>query len=100
MLCVPLRECRKREKDGRDLSNPGGCFWGLGVFLSDPRYEKDDGGLPRNGQVEATNYQLIKERITYKSSIVRQDYSTILLFTFSGDRSSINKQEMRPPIPN
>ena len=68
-----------------------------GIFFTDPRCRRDDGGYA-NGQVETTNYQLIKE--TDHAETVQVVYDpdkitlrAILLYYFRViDPLSINKQ--------
>ncbi len=44
----------------RNLSNAGGCFWGLENIFSVEGVEETTVGYA-NGQVESTNYQLIHQ---------------------------------------
>ena len=58
---VPCGECRKRGKKMAEIYLAGGCFWGLEEYFSRiPGVEETTVGYA-NGQVETTNYQLIKE---------------------------------------
>ena len=69
---VPCGECRKRGKKMAEIYLAGGCFWGLEEYFSRiPGVEQTTVGSA-NGQVETTNYQLIKETDhagPFKSSI-------------------------------
>ena len=70
-----------------------------GIFFTDPRCRRDDGGYA-NGQVETTNYQLIKETDHAETVQVIYDPNkitlrAILLYYFRViDPLSINKQGM------
>ena len=94
--CGGMQEARK--KDGRDLSSRW-LFLGLrGIFFTDPRCRRDDGGLCQWPGRETTNYQLIKE--TDHAETVQVIYDpdkitlrSILLYYFRViDPLSINKQ--------
>ena len=90
-----MQEARK--KDGRDLFSRW-LFLGLrGIFFTYPWCRTDDGGYA-NGQVETTNYQLIKETDHAETVQVIYDPNkitlrAILLYYFRViDPLSINKQ--------
>ena len=95
---VPCGECRKRGKKMAEIYLAGGCFWGLEEYFSRiPGVEQTTVGYA-NGQVETTNYQLIKE--TDHAETVQVIYDpdkitlrAILLYYFRViDPLSINKQ--------
>lgn len=98
MSSVPLRECGKRGKKMAEIYLAGGCFWGLEEYFSRiPSVEKTTVGYA-NGQVETTNYQLIKETDHAETvQVIYDPYKitlrAILLYYFRViDPLSINKQ--------
>lgn len=95
---VPCGECRKRGKKMAEIYLAGGCFWGLEEYFSRiPGVEQTTVGYA-NGQVETTNYQLIKK--TDHAETVQVIYDpdkitlrAILLYYFRViDPLSVNKQ--------
>ena len=95
---VPCGECRKRGKKMAEIYLAGGCFWGLEEYFSRiPGVEQTTVGYA-NGQVETTNYQLIKETDHAETVEVIYDpdkitLRAILLYYFRViDPLSINKQ--------
>ena len=95
---VPCGECRKRGKKMAEIYLAGGCFWGLEEYFSRiPGVEQTTVGYA-NGQVETTNYQLIKETDHAETGEVIYDpdkitLRAILLYYFRViDPLSINKQ--------
>lgn len=95
---VPCGECRKRGKKMAEIYLAGGCFWGLEEYFSRILGVEETTVGYANGQVETTNYQLIKE--TDHAETVQVIYDpdkitlrAILLYYFRViDPLSINKQ--------
>ena len=62
-----MQEARKKMAE---IYLAGGCFWGLEEYFSRiPGVEETTVGYA-NGQVETTNYQLIKDCLLYTSRCV------------------------------
>ena len=95
---VPCGECRKRGKKMAEIYLAGGCFWGLEEYFSRILGVEETTVGYANGQVETTNYQLIKE--TDHAETVQVIYDpdkitlrAILLYYFRViDPLSVNKQ--------
>ena len=91
----PVGNAGKRGRKMAEIYLAGGCFWGLEEYFSRiPGVEETTVGYA-NGQVETTNYQLIKEtdhaetvQVIYDPDKISSTRDSALLFP--GDRSLVH----------